>query len=37
MEKSRKINTPKKAVIYPVQELRLKDLNSNNINQRKDG
>ena len=37
MEKSRKMNAPKKAVIYPVQELRLKDLNSNNINQRKDG
>ena len=37
MEKSRKMNAPKKAVIYPVQELRSKDLNSNNINQRKDG
>ena len=37
MEKSKKINAPKKAFIYPVQELRLKDLNANNENQRKDG
>ena len=37
MEKSKKINVPRKSVIYPVQELRLKDLNTNNENQRKDG
>ena len=34
MEKSKKMNVPKKSVIYPIQELRI---NSNNENQRKDG
>ena len=37
MEKSKRMNVPKKSVIYPIQELRLKDLNANNENQRKDG
>ena len=36
-EKSKKMNAPKRAVIYPVQEFRLKEINTNNENQRKDG
>ena len=37
MEKSKRMNPSKKSVLYQVQDLRLKDLTTNNENQRKDG